>query len=516
MSKNKDASIRKIARIHDKATGTYLEVVEFWISKSETSRLMFPPSVVVNDPSEFENKLRDAGATLPKDKNVLKQVLKAAAESDAPEQLVYETRTGWTTDRKSFVLPDEAIGTSKTKIIGVNRLHDVGDRSGRLSKGGTWKSWRDSVGDQAYLSTTLMFSISVALAAPLLAVAKRQSFAINLFGRTRVGKSLATLVSGSVIGTARTADLITWNITDARLEQRLAEFNDAVFPIDDLTTIKGGFKEQYQRVRNLAYNIAQGWATGRHTSFTASHRGLHQDWRVIALTSHEKSIRELARAAKQERQHGEVLRLIDVPAVHDELDHIFDRAPADARGSQDWKRLQFKEIVDACERNHGKAFRKYIKTLIADSKLQTRVQEAVSVFLKKVSDASDTDVARDVADKFGLIYAGGMLGIRSGLLNWEKRTLLDAVRKCYVAAVALLPDDGALLSQGVAALSEHLRRLPSVSTPLTKNDTKLDFENLDGYKQSTSKADHYVVKTRTLQAAIQKHRTANFCDQMAG
>jgi uncharacterized protein (DUF927 family) len=412
MSKNKDVGIRKIARIHDKATGTYLEVVEFRISKSETSRLMFPPSVVVNDTSEFENKLRDAGATLPKDKSVLKQVLKAAAESDAPEQLVYETRTGWTTDKKSFVLPDEAIGTSKTKIIGVNRLHDVGDRSGRLSKGGTWKSWRDSVGDQAYLSTTLMFSISVALAAPLLAVAKRQSFAINLFGRTRVGKSLATLVSGSVIGTARTADLITWNITDARLEQRLAEFNDAVFPIDDLTTIKGGVKEQYQRVRNLAYNIAQGWATGRHTSFTASHGGSHQDWRVIALTSNEKSVRELARAAKQERQHGEVLRLIDVPAVHDELDHIFDRAPADARGLQDWKRLQFKEIVDACERNHGKALRKYIKALIADSQLQTRVQEAVSVFLKKVSDASDTDVTRDVADKFGLIYAGGMLGIR--------------------------------------------------------------------------------------------------------
>jgi hypothetical protein len=60
--------------------------------------------------------------------------------------------------------------------------------------------------------------------------------------------------------------------------------------------------------------------------------------------------------------------------------------------------------------------------------------------------------------------------------------------------VALLPDDGAFLSQGVAALSEHLRQLPSLSTPLTKSDTKLDFENLDGYKQSTGEADHYVIK----------------------
>jgi hypothetical protein len=38
-----------------------------------------------------------------------------------------------------------------------------------------------------------------------------------------------------------------------------------------------------------------------------------------------------------------------------------------------------------------------------------------------VRDASDTDVARDVAEKFGLIYAGGALGIQCGLLPWKKR-----------------------------------------------------------------------------------------------
>jgi uncharacterized protein (DUF927 family) len=382
MSDHKVAGIRKIARIHDKATGTYLEVIEFAISRSESGRLMFPPSVIMNNPTEFENRLRDAGAILPRRRDDVKQLLKTVAESVAPEKWVYEARTGWTADLKAFVLLDRAIGSSDAKVIGVNRLHDVGDRSGRLSNAGNWKSWRDSVGEQARLSSTLMFSVSVSLAAPLLAVAKRQSFAINLFGPTRVGKTLATLTSGSVIGTARAADLITWSITDARLEQRLAEFNDSVFPIDDLTTIKGKANERYQRVRNLAYNIAQGWATGRHTSFTATHRESHRDWRVIVLTSGEKSVRDLAQAAKQERQHGEVLRLIDVPAVLDDLDNVFDRAPEDARGSQDWKKRAFKEIVEACEQNHGKAFRKYIGALIADSELQTYVQEAVSFFVK--------------------------------------------------------------------------------------------------------------------------------------
>lgn len=74
------------------------------------------------------------------------------------------------------------------------------------------------------------------------------------------------------------------------------------------------------------------------------------------------------------------------------------------------------------------------------------------------------------------------------------RELLDAVRKCYVAALALLPDNGTLVSQGVAALSEYLEQLPSVSIPFTESDDKFDFKVLDGYKQSTPEADHYVIK----------------------
>ena len=48
------------------------------------------------------------------------------------------------------------------------------------------------------------------------------------------GKRIATLVASSLIGISRMENLLNWNITDARLEERLAEFNDLLFPIDDL------------------------------------------------------------------------------------------------------------------------------------------------------------------------------------------------------------------------------------------------------------------------------------------
>jgi len=61
----KPTEIKKVARVRDKATGDYFEVIEFPVSSTERSRLELPPSVVV-DVSAFERRLRDAGAILPK------------------------------------------------------------------------------------------------------------------------------------------------------------------------------------------------------------------------------------------------------------------------------------------------------------------------------------------------------------------------------------------------------------------------------------------------------------------
>ena len=92
-------------------------------------------------------------------------------------------------------------------------------------------------------------------------------------------------MGASVIGMARIDDLMTWNIKDARLEERIAEFNDMLFAIDDISIMKGRDKEKYLRIRDLAYGISQGFATGRHSSFTKAHGGVHGSWRCIALTS---------------------------------------------------------------------------------------------------------------------------------------------------------------------------------------------------------------------------------------
>ncbi len=491
---NPKLTIYKVARIKDKATNTYAEVIKFPVSDSEIGAFELAPSIV-NDLKLFEKRLRDAGAILPKNNGELEELLAAVAKSDAPEERVYEAHTGWTEDRKAFVTVDGIAGEAPSNIVGVNCSNAIEHESGKLWASGTWKDWRDGVGTLARLSSTMMFAICVAFAAPLLAFAKCPPFAICLFARTRVGKSIATLMAASVPGIGRVEDLITWNITDARLEQRLAEYNDTLFPIDDLMGMAGKNKQKYLRIRDLAYKLAQGWATGRHDSFTRAHGGVHEHWRCIVLTSHEKPIRDLARAAKLERQHGEALRLIDVPATFDGLNHAFDRLPANLETGnfQDWKKDTFKKIADACAQNHGKAFKKYIKTLIAHPNLGKYIQSRTAYFVTKVCDQYDGDVARDVAEKFGLIYSGGRLGIRFGLLPWDKDELLEAITKSYVGARDQLPDDGIALREGIKALRVRLRDLPVLPGAQQAN-IAANFNKVDGYRQRQEGVTRYIIK----------------------
>jgi hypothetical protein len=412
---------------------------------------------------------------------------------------------GWIRNGTAYVTIKGVIGDAPGKIIGINRSTTVKDPSGRLSTCGTSKAWRDGVGKPAQYSSIMMLAICTVFAAPLLYFGKRRSFTINIFAKTRAGKTIATLMGASALGIGRVEDLITWRITDARLEQRLPEYNDAMIPIDDLETMREKEeKDKYLRIRNLAYNLEQGWSMGRHDSFTSSHGGIHEQWRCIAVTSYEKSIRDLAQSVKSERQPGESLRLIDVPATFDGLNHIFDRLPPDFESNdfQGWKQGIFSKVVDACKKNHGEPFRKYILALINHNDLEKYVADNVDYFVQYVRDVGDGDIARDVSEKLGLFFVGGLLGIKSGLLPWNSSQLLDAIAKCYFGARELLPDEGILLRQGIKALAAKIGELRSLLDLQESQTGMARLGDLDGYWVGKKAATPCLLKCEVFNAVF--------------
>ena len=121
--------------------------------------------------------------------------------------------------------------------------------------------------------------------------------------------------------------------------------------------------------------------------------------------------------------------------------------------------------------------------------------------MKRVRDDKDGDIARDVAEKFGLIYVGGILGICPGLLPWNRVELLDAISKCYFGARELLPDEGVLLRQGIKALGQKLGGLRSLSDVQSR-----DLEKLDGYRVRKKTAYRCLIKREVFNAIFASKR----------
>jgi hypothetical protein len=174
----------------------------------------------------------------------------------------------------------------------------------------------------------------------------------------------------------------------------------------------------------------------------------------------EKSIQELAGSVGTQRKGGEIVRLIDVPLLSKS---IFDRA--EAKGTDvtpEFKAAMFEALASASNENCGIVFTRYLTKVCSQPKTtKKRVKASISYFVKKVARSDDGDMARDVARKFGLLYAGGNLARRHKLVPWTQQDLLQAVSDCYNAARDLLPDDGVIVRQGRTLIKTALEALES-------------------------------------------------------
>lgn len=452
MSKTGKPTLKKTARIENRANKTVLERIEFQRHSKSNGCIELLPSVV-SDRKLLERHLRDAGATLPNDAGELRILLDGVASASCEKEVAYAAQPGWLPNRKGFVTASGVLGNKKTKIVGFRRSRP-NDPRGSATLCGDVETWKETVGTAAASSSVAMFAISAALTAPLLKVVNKQSFGFCLFGPTRTGKTFATAAAGSVMGLGSTQNMLDWNLTDARLQQQLPEFNDSLTPIDDLKSMGRGNKSKHNRIAWLSYVLSVGSGVARHTVFEETGAVC---WRTIVLTSNETSLNQLANSVHSERSGGETARLIDVPAIFDGCSNICDRGTA----------IDFGKVFPRLDRNQGHVFHSFVEEMMPKVEgFKPRIIGYVKEFTSHVSEAMDGPLARDVAEKFGLVYAAGRLGISYELLPWRVADLRDAVAKCYFGARDLLPDTGVLARAGVKQLDHYLTNLPEWSSDL--------------------------------------------------
>ena len=268
-----------------------------------------------------------------------------------------------------------------------------------------------------------------------------------------------------------------------------------------------------KRLEKLSYSLSSGQARLHAKGYDLEQEREPSPWSTIVLTSSEEPLK--GGGGRTERQKGAAVRFVDVPAILKGPD-IFDRLQLEPGVERS---LTVEGILGGmtkgCAAHHGTAFEHYVTFLVAHrDDLRGLVETAVTLFQNHVRhEQTDSAMTRDIARKFGLIFAGAEMAIRVGTVPWTEENALASVTAAYHAARKLLPDDALELREGIAKLSAGLRDLPS-ARKWHRQDAHERPKVTTGYRWRSARAHHCMIRTEAFvgifSSVSQRHAVESF------
>jgi putative DNA primase/helicase len=488
--------LKVVAVAEDEATREFIVVIDFRDIDGQIRRLELPKSSLRKIDC-LKDALDNAGAQLPTNDHDARDAIRALSKSaNNAERWKYAPTVGWYDGHRVFVLPDRIIGRPRGNArLLPPRRHNNHQRF-ELTKKGKHKDWVRSIAKPARYSSSMVLGNCIALAAPLLDFLDFHSSGILLSEPSKAGKSTALVVAGSVIGFAGEEHLPNFRTTDAGFGELPAAFNDMVMPINELGLLKGGTRERYERVRDLAYGFAEGRGT-TYSKFVPHDGNRGAEWRSLGFGSGEETIDQIALAAGETRSMGESIRWIDLPVTSLGAPDIFDRCPktlsADDRIK--WASQQCQRLRRAAADDHGVAFEHYITQVIKNRrKISAQVQPLIEEFVQAVVDPVDDPAVQHLASCFGIIRAGGILGARFGTLPYSEKFIGRCIKRCYRAARRGLRTDAELLRSALRRMRAKLKS-SDVLKPTGKKQPRADaLKTADGFINQSGSAPRVTIR----------------------
>ncbi len=429
--------IIKYSNVEDAATGDSFEVFTFGKTLARQGRLRIERDKA-RDPRALLAALARKNAVLPHDDQEALSLIQEAIKSEPRRHRLHVRGLGWLSRRGGFALKRTILGARD----GKQKLRPplwVNDRQvGQLKSRGTLREWQQQVAQPAVNSSRLMLVVAAEFAAPLVRISRLQNFGINLFGRSKVGKTTALLVGASVIGIETERDLPNWNSTSSAFLETARGFNDLVLHVNEVGLLAGKRRDAYAPIRERIYAFSEGRDRARLSTSTMATSWASSAWQGIFVSTSEYSFNDYAAFSGETRGSGEFARCLDVPAVGKGRTAVFDRFPEGIarKRRKRWARTQLTELRKNCERYHGMALEPYLNHLIANSRrLPGKVEAHCETFMKGVRAMRLDGALEHAGRNFALIYAGGCMAIEAGVLPWTVAGLFRAVDVCFRAAM---------------------------------------------------------------------------------
>ena len=338
-----------------------------------------------------------------------------------------------------FKLPDKVFARgNKAPEIYIDPKSDA--HVGAFAAGeGSLKDWQELVAKPSRQSSRLRLSIAAALAATFLRPLGLDSFGVNWFSETSDGKTTLLVGAASVTGLLGSEGLPGWADSEPALEALLRGHRDCLMALDDT----GDGEHQMRldkKVRMLAFQIARNRPRKLSKVYERNNGLEARETRNIVLSSSERALGQIARAAGKSRLGGEEVRFIDIPASDPGSAGIFDGNIVAAPGKT--LRETTKEFVETLKANaikhQGYCIRELLEKYVNDPHGLEHLRAYKEQFERDAVLPDRHNAHYRVRSNFALMYAAAALSIDYGILPWKKRPTFRAIEKCMRLALATL------------------------------------------------------------------------------
>lgn len=318
-------------------------------------------------------------------------------------------RVGWHDD--VFVLPHKQIGQAKNGDLIVYQSHTAIDN--RYKDKGDLSHWISQVSQPVENHSLLVFSLCTAFAGQLLDPLKQQGGGFHFKGGSSKGKTTAINLACSVWGNPK--DFYrTWRATGNALEHTAYMHNDSFLALDEIGEIANP-----KEIGNIVYMLANGLGKGRMTKQIAV-RPMHQ-WRLIFLSSGEKSLKEVMQEQGQRAKLGQEIRLIEIDIDQSEYG-IFDSIDLADDGAK-----QADLLKERTADSYGVAGLAWLEYL-TKNKAQVLIdaKQLLDQYRKALTESHTQGHIQRVASYFASVAVAGELATQAGITGWQHGRAFEA------------------------------------------------------------------------------------------
>lgn len=403
-----------LAKTRDETSNDWGRLLK-WVDDANVEHTWaLPMETLQTDGSDMRKALAQMGVTLSTARAARELFQTYIANYPVDKFAICVNKVGW--HDQQYILPSKVVGNSNNgELIVYQSTHSIMDK---YVQKGSLNEWQDNVSKYAENHDFLVLAVSSAFTGQLLEPLGRHGAGIHFKGKSSKGKSTAVFLACSVWGNPESY-YHTWRNTSNALEQTAFTHNDGLLVLDEIGEIPNP-----KDLGNIVYMLINGSGKGRMTKSLTVRETAR--WRLVFLSSGEKTLSELMSEAGQQAKLGQEIRLINIDI--DQSEHgIFDQINFSENAAQ-----QALLMNSNIKKYYGVAGATWLQYLTSD---KVKATEMANNLLDEyaqvlIGQHKQGHIIR-VANYFALVAVSGEMATISGITGWKSGTAIKSVKNIF-------------------------------------------------------------------------------------